>query len=214
MDKTRIAFIDLDGVLVDNTAREVDAIHRTVEHFNISNFTDNQKIMAGSFLRSRYPQVWNEIFFSKEALYSPELIAQDEVQDGAREALDVLTQHGFSVIFLTSRPDTKSCREATEKWLAMHGFQLDVPCSGIPGHDALIMKPQSLIDARVTTRAYKASTIEMFANTYQADSVLIIDDDERNAETIMQLANKHKWTLQGFVSLQEAVEALQDEEEC
>ena len=174
----RIAFIDLDGILIDNTEREAQAILAARNCFNLPD-----GVPSISFPSIRFPQAWNDVFYSDLALYNPEFIKLDTLQEDAVASLDALTKQGYFTFFLTSRPDTPELRKATETWLQDHGFQLGIPL-GIPGHDALIMKPLAVSENRIFTKVWKALTVQMFTAVYEADEVVVIDDDVRNLEEI------------------------------
>jgi hypothetical protein len=204
MEQIKLCFIDLDGVLVDNSERETEATFAARKCFN---FPDEDMRLALPAIR--FPEAWKAIFYSKLALYNPAFIELDTLQEGAIEALDALTQRGYFTFFLTSRPDTPELRKATEEWLQKQGFQLDIPCS-IPGHDCLIMKPPAISKGRVFTNVWKASVIQMFAAIYEADSIIVIDDDTRNIDEM----SNHKMPCKCgyFASLKATLEHLENED--
>jgi hypothetical protein len=91
---TRLAIVDLDGVVADNDARFARARANG----------DGRKGAEG-------PVDWSIAF-------DPDLVSLDGLIMGADQAVKSLEQR-CTIIYLTSRPE--SIREATQTWLALMG---------------------------------------------------------------------------------------------
>lgn len=106
--------------------------------------------------------------------FNPDLVALDTLIDGCPDCLRKLEDNGYTVIFLTSRPEPM--RTATERWLLQHGL-LD--------HRRLIMKPAS--KQFVKTKTWKAETVQQLIGELQPESVIFIDDEAANIATVTEL---------------------------
>jgi hypothetical protein len=98
---TRIAIIDIDGVIANSDARFALARQGG----------DGQKGAAGSVN-------WSVAF-------EPANVVLDTLIQGADQAVQRLERLGYAIIFLTSRPE--SMRQATEAWLTqreMDGYEV------------------------------------------------------------------------------------------
>lgn len=96
---TKLAIIDLDGVVVNNAVRAHKAREAACKHVdNVSEF--------------------NDVFWA--TMFDPALVELDEPVFGSVEMLILLEEAGFAVLYLTSRPLTM--RDATLLWLAKYGL--------------------------------------------------------------------------------------------
>jgi len=108
--------------------------------------------------------------------FNPDLVALDVPIDGAEVAMKRLEQRGYTIVFLTSRPE--SMRDATQAWLDVHGLDY---------HD-LVMKPRSA--QFIKTVRWKAAEVRRMvalAGRSAADSVLFIDDEELHRDAARAL---------------------------
>src|SRR5579871_5847571 len=96
---SKLALIDLDGVVFDATARFARA-----EEIRVIHLTE----LGDKEANDRY---W------REAL-NPAYTHLDTLIEGADEHLASLRREGFRIIYLSSRPE--SMRDATLKWLLEH----------------------------------------------------------------------------------------------
>jgi len=96
---SKLALIDLDGVVIDATARFARA-----EEIRVIHLTE----LGDKEANDRY---W------REAL-NPAYTHMDTLIEGADEHLASLRREGFRIIYLSSRPE--SMRDATLKWLLEH----------------------------------------------------------------------------------------------
>lgn len=93
-DLTKIAIIDLDGVIADTTVR-----------FSVADGTGFPKRGDGA------DKYWAVAF-------DPQLVRQDEVIEGAKAALEMLRSEGWHIVILTSRP--VNLYPDTLDWLNQH----------------------------------------------------------------------------------------------
>lgn len=106
--------------------------------------------------------------------FNPDLVELDTLIDGCPACLSNLESNGYTVIFLTSRPEPM--REATEQWLTLHGL-LD--------HRRLIMKPLS--KQFVKTKTWKAEVVQELIEEMEPENVIFIDDEAANIATVTEL---------------------------
>lgn len=178
---SKLAIIDLDGVVCDSSARFAKAeeakerYRRDMEN----NFIVNKQGEADAY--------WKMAF-------TPDLVQLDTLMDGVSDALSQLSRAGYRFCFLTSRPETM--REATVTWFQRH-YLFDYADNG-----RLIMKPLS--QQYVKTPVWKAGTIEVLARLLQPDDLLVVDD-EHAAQLTADLAHLDVMKLTCVASLQEAV---------
>lgn len=109
-----------------------------------------------------------------QVAFNPDLVALDTLIDGCPACLSNLEDNGYTVIFLTSRPEPM--RVATEQWLALHGLL---------GNRRLIMKPSS--KQFVKTKVWKAETAQQLIEEMEPKSVIFIDDEQANIEAVVEL---------------------------
>jgi hypothetical protein len=190
----KLAFVDLDGVVADNTKRFEKAESRKEWHRanlyealkpELDNPTNQAQVRKGldDFLENLF---WQRVFDS-------ELVNLDTLIDGVHEALDQLQRDGYSVMLLTSRPE--SMRQATESWLANKALMM----RSLYAFE-LIMKAPAFQYTK--TPVWKAGMVQTLAMLYGAGGVLFIDDEQANIDEIL----KHMDTVTCFKSLAEAVE--------
>ncbi|GAC1468033.1 MAG: hypothetical protein PVS3B3_30770 [Ktedonobacteraceae bacterium] len=141
---SKIAIVDLDGVVANSDARFAQA-------------TTDGKVNWNMALNGEYVHL-------------------DTLIEGAPEALIELEKQGFVVVFLTSRPD--HMRAATLDWLKSHDIVLR----------RLEMKPAS--EQYTKTKVWKARRVDELAREYQAERVLVVEDEPVNVIEIRQ-ANPH-----------------------
>jgi hypothetical protein len=93
----KIAFVDIDGIIADNTRRVLDCT---------TGYDKNGKAQLD----------WDEFF-------KAERVEQDTLIAAAPERLEILAGKGYEIILLTGRPAfAPHCLESvTASWLARHG---------------------------------------------------------------------------------------------
>ncbi len=151
----KLAFIDLDGVIADSTAR----------------FDHAEFVATMRYTKSTQSKLWTDLYW--RTVFHPDHLVLDTVIDGVRDALTQLEEDYDSVIFLTSRPE--SMRAATVAWLEQH---LEVHTREL----LLIMKPSAF--QYVKTVTWKAGTIHQLAAYYSATDVLVVDDEQANLDEV------------------------------
>lgn len=119
--------------------------------------------------------------------FNPDLVTLDTLIDGCPGCLKRLEADGYTVIFLTSRPEPM--RVATEQWLSLHGL--------LDGR-RLIMKPLS--KQYTKTKVWKAEVVQELIEEMEPESVIFIDDERANIETLIELLPE----VRCFLTLAEA----------
>ncbi len=188
---TKLAIIDLDGVVADNTKRFEKA-----EEAKAAFMKDAEARFEVIFTHGDSRKKATELYW--QTAFNPDLVALDTLTEGVNEALLDIQEQGYRVIFLTSRPE--SMRDATEQWL----FEQTVYDSD----DELIMKP--LAAQYVKTVVWKALTIQMLVPLYGADEVLIVDDEGAN---LAELQKHDVSNMRLYSSLAEAVKPVEKTED-
>ncbi len=191
---TRIAIIDIDGVVADATTRFAKA-----EEVKQRYIEELQQELGVTDERGATDTYWQTVF-------SPEHVPLDTLIDGAIEALDTLQfTHGYHILFLTSRPE--AMRDATAEWLYYHkaNFYRKV----LSDERRLIMKAPAF--QYVKTVVWKAGMVQTLAALYGASDVLIVEDEQVNINEHLKYVSSEVQTRQIYTSLKEAVEAMQEE---
>lgn len=116
--------------------------------------------------------------------------------DGTCGYIKQIEQRGYTVVFLTSRPETM--QEATVAWLNLYNL----------GAYPLVMKPA---DKQFTkTVVWKAEEVQRLVHEYNADIVLFVDDETANH---VELSSKYASSFELLYlasSLEQAVILIQD----
>ncbi|SRR5579875_1013187 len=179
---TRLCIVDIDGVVADSTARFAKA--------------EEAKQKAIKLLESD-PATWSiakskatDLFW--RTAFTPELVTLDTLIEGTLEAVRNLWSDGWDVFFLTSRPE--SMRNATIEWFRVNRF----PSFLVDG-EKLYMKAPAFQYTK--TIVWKAGMIETIAANYEAEEVLVIDDEQVNIDEIMKYAEKAPYTIRCYKSL-------------
>lgn len=165
----KLAIIDLDGVVADNTARFAKA-----EEAKQAFITQKTAEKIERFHRTEIG--WSSETVEKQAAnlywqtaFTPELVSLDTLIDGVNEALlELQYTHGHKLILLTSRPE--SMREATMEWLYQH---IDISLLF-----KLFMKAPAFQYTKTTV--WKAGMVQTLEALYGATDLLIIDDEQAN----------------------------------
>lgn len=147
----KLAILDLDGVVIDASARFARA-----DEVKATYLRGDDVPYSGSGSTDVY---WR-------AALDPDFVHLDTLIDGAREAIARLEQEEpacWQILYLTSRPE--AMREATEAWLEAQ--QINGP--------KLIMKAPAF--QYVKTPVWKAGMVETLVRFYRADEILYVDDE-------------------------------------
>jgi hypothetical protein len=168
----KIAIIDLDGVVAN-------AQHR----FKAA---DESGFLPKGDTANAYWEI---------ALNPIEMLNDETIPDAGKDLIQI-EQLGYSIIFLSSRPQL--ARSETELWLTMHSL--------IAERD-LILKPNALKWMKTTT--WKAGHANLIAKAlWQAGSeLLIVDDEEANLDAMQDAAAwQRNCRIFQASSLREAIE--------
>lgn len=150
----RFAFVDLDGVIADSTAR-----------FEHAKAITDARYPNGSLADRDYCDLyWQTVF-------DPQYVPLDVLIEGAADHLMILSAL-HTIVYLTSRPE--AMRFATKQWLDEHNvlhFATNV-----------LMKPEAAKYTKTFT--WKASIIQVWASAFGATEVLVFEDEEINLNEI------------------------------
>lgn len=177
----KLAIIDLDGVLADNTARFAKA----EEARNAFYDANRQPGASAAVLDRLIPALErgaNDVYWC--TAFTPDLVALDTLIDGVLVDLDSLLSARYRIILLTSRPE--SMRQSTEQWLT--GVGIEVSAFGEDFGYPLIMKPAS--QQYVKTVTWKLGVVGLLVRLFGVDELLFVDDEveHRNAVTSLDLS--------------------------
>lgn len=171
-----IAYIDLDGIVIDASRREMYA----------NDIVDNETSEIKHYLGNQtLEKVKKEIFFHRSVFLNEDELYMDTYIPGTIEHLEALEHEGYSIIFLTSRPEYM--RKDTIDWLEEHGIRMD--------HRQLVCKPPAAQFVKTTT--WKASMIDSLTMLFHGRQVIVIDDSQENLDEVV----KHLDTSRFFVSV-------------
>lgn len=171
----KLAIIDLDGVIADNTARFAKA-----EEAKRNAMPD--KLEDALTLSVAQEKELTNLYW--QTAFTPELVSLDTLIEGVREAINELEDNGYNIYFLTSRPE--HMREATLDWLHRHKVYIKKPGAW----DKLIMKAPAFQYTKTTV--WKAGMVQTLASWYGASEVLVIDDEEANRVEIAKYERNYE----------------------
>jgi hypothetical protein len=162
---SKMAICDFDGVIAD-----------IAEHTKIA------QERAKAFVLQQAPGLDGEaerkalsrFFYSERGFFDNKLVEYDQLMSGCNKALAHLSQEYDKVVVVTSRPP--SMREATLQWFSRW-------CPGCENIEFIFKDSEESV---VKTATWKARIVAHFAEQY--DTLLFIDDDERNRKTVEAIA--------------------------
>lgn len=162
---SKIAIADFDGVIAD-----------VREHTKIA------QERARAFVREQTPGAEGEaerkalsrFFYSEQGFFDNTLVECDQVVTGCHTALASLLREYDKVVVVTSRPP--SMREATLQWFSQW----------YPGNENVEFIFKDVNESVLRTAAWKARAVAHFAQQYE--TLLFIDDDERNRKAVEAIA--------------------------
>jgi hypothetical protein len=163
-DRAKAAVFDLDLTLLDNSQRFRDAIR--------AGLVDKKGKPKVKGMMSK-KQAWNK---RNKFIYSKKEMAKDVVIPGATQLVSDLKNDGYTIIYLTARPN--KYHEQTIQQLESKGFPLFRDRDG----EALVFsKPPD----RTQTPAFKANKVRELLGKYKVE--MVFDDDKKNLEEIAKL---------------------------
>lgn len=172
---SKVAFIDLDGVVADSTKR-----------FVLATVAKLEAQQSGVGEREAVDIYW------RTAL-NGEHVPHDELIEGCLVSLTILAQQGYCIVYLTSRPE--HMRRATETWLNKHNLFIS----------SVLMLDMKPADKQFTkTVAWKIDRLHELATNMQADEVLFVDDEPPMRVALMDRANDVPYSIKVCSSLVEA----------
>jgi hypothetical protein len=158
------AVFDLDMTIFDNTQRFKDARR--------AGLIDKEgKAVAKGMMSTG--QAWRK---RNNFLYSKKNLRKDTVIAGAKELVNELVGEGYTIVYLTGRPETH--RDKTVEQLEYFGFPL---FRDNKGETLLIMKEK--MNAKVS--AYKGNALRELSGNYKVE--MFFDDDDKALEEAIKL---------------------------
>ena len=173
---SKLAVVDIDGVISNSDER----------------FARAERLASQAFDKERQYKQWTDLYWGH--VFDPQVVSLDTLIDGASEGLDELEQDGYEIILLTSRPE--HMRERTVEWCYEH--EVESPSW------RFIFKPKAF--QYVKTVIWKAGTIQQLAAMFEANEVIVVDDEQANIDELQK--HTHPFKLKCYKSL-----ALEDEDE-
>lgn len=122
--------------------------------------------------------------------FNPSLLVHDELIEGVKEAIQHLYDQGYTIVYLTSRPE--HMKQMSVAFLNHHGI----------GGPEYFDKAEA--DKYIKTTAWKARVVQELTRRNQYERFLFVDDDEKNRLAVMELAMGN---VDCFASLVEALSA-------
>lgn len=160
-----IAICDFDGVIADN------AEHTKIAQERARAFVFQQ---ASGLDNEAERKALSRFFYSEQGFFDNKLVEYDQLIIGCSEALVRLLEKYDRVVILTSRP--LSMREATLQWFSQR----------CPGHENIAFIFKDSDESTMKTAAWKAHIVTSFAEQHQ--TILFIDDDEKNRKAVATIA--------------------------
>jgi hypothetical protein len=188
----KIAFIDLDKVVIENTVR-----FQRARQAQLSYQEKLETEFSGELGRGAHTSIRKGMEHWLEQLYwhtafLPELLDYDTLVPGADTSIDRIEAQGYALVFLSSRPE--SLRMATSTWLRKYHI--------LSLSRSLLMKPDPFQYTK--TSIWKVGTIHQFASMHRADFVLVIDDDSATLSLLKSYTDV-PWTIIAVNSLRAAI---------
>ena len=163
-DRPKAVVFDLDMTLFDNSQRFTDARR--------AGLVDKE----GKAIVKRLTSKEKAMKKRNKFLYSQKELSKDVVIPGATQLVSDLKNDGYTVIYLTARPD--KYQEQTIKQLESKGFPLFRDMDGNP---LVFSKPAS----RTQVPAFKGNKVRELLGNYKIE--MVFDDSKNNLEEIAKL---------------------------
>ncbi|QBD80442.1 hypothetical protein EPA93_32500 [Ktedonosporobacter rubrisoli] len=161
-----IAIVDFDGVIVDMTLHAQRA-KELAQAFALAQDAD--------VASEQHRKAMRDFFYSERGFFNAGLFALDRLMDGCIVELTRLVQEYAKVVVVTSRPTFT--RDVTLAWFYHH----------CPGFETIEFFFKDSSESELKTARWKAQIVTGFARNYE--TILFIDDDERNRQAIAALAS-------------------------
>jgi hypothetical protein len=215
----KLAFIDLDRIVIDCTLRfdraaaarkkfladaykaptiTIDGVPQKIEK------TYDDKLPAWLYKKAD-EEYWKVAF-------TPDLTDLDTPIPGAAEAIDQIEEKNYRAVYLTSRPE--SLRPATEAWLEKHQLRVASKVFRTALGDSflreLVLKAPGF--QFVKTVIWKVGMVQQISKLFEASNVLVVDDEQPIRDAIIEAQIKNvdvmRYGLLVADSLPEAVKKL------
>lgn len=162
---SNIAICDFDGVIADTTE------HTKIAQERARAFVFQQ---APGLDEKAERKALSRFFYSEQGFFDTRLVEHDQLIRGCHQALARLAQEYDTIVVVTSRPP--SMREATLQWFSRW----------CPGYEYIEFIFKETEERFLKTATWKADVIGQWVQQY--DTLLFIDDDERNRKAVEALA--------------------------
>jgi hypothetical protein len=165
---TKLAIVDLDGVIIDNTKRmEVAETKREFYRQHLGDCLPDALAspINHASVQKGFDDLLENLYW--QTAFNPGLVKLDTLMEGAVEAL-VALEWQYRVIYLTSRPE--SLRNATNTWLYQHQVY-----STVNSADRLMVMKDSAFKYTKTV-VWKVGIVQTLHRLYGADAIMVIDD--------------------------------------
>jgi len=174
----KLALIGLDRIIADGTLR----------------FARADQTASARYDEQTQNREWSDLYW--QTAFTPDLVQLDTLIDGAQDALDRLSQQGYTIIILTSRPETM--RAATLEWLKQHS----VPFA------YLSMKPPA--HKYTKSRVWLAGKVCELGTMFGAEEVMYVESDEQVRLEVLRYSYPFQFSLHLNLSMQEDEEEEDD----
>ncbi len=149
----KLAIIDIDGVVASATKRfERAGVERSLYH------------LAGADRPERVQREATDVYW--RAALDPAFVHLDTLIDGANDHLNRLIDDGYTIVFLTSRPQAMA--GATSEWFALHVF--------LKASTEILFKASGF--QYVKTPVWKVGMAQTLIAWYGATDTIFVDDEQ------------------------------------
>ncbi len=170
---TKLALIDLDGVVIDATARFRRSEQAKEDFLNNRSYDDRiNALFSGADPEKQAVEVYWRVALD------PAACTLDTLVPGAQEAIVNLRREGFRIVYLTSRPT--AMEDATLLQLLNAGLHDD--------QTLLVMKSSAF--QYVKTIVWKAGMADTLVRTLNAEVLLVVDDEQPHLDHIRRVVEK------------------------
>jgi uncharacterized HAD superfamily protein len=182
----KVALVDIDGPVADNSARENFA--RIV--------VQSAMKQVASFLDEKESEdLRKKIFYHEAAFYRPDKVLEDKLVHGAQVDLFKLHEAGYEIRYLTSRPD--HLFTVTGAWLKKQQLPVaEVLCKHMGAFRF------------IRSDLWKEGVVEILIRSLNISHLIFVDDEEKNRTAVIRMAEQTGCRVQVSETVQEAVRSL------
>lgn len=201
----KLAVIDLDGVVADNTKRfEAAATKREFYRQHLGDAMPDALTnpINHAYVQKAFDDLLETLYW--QVAFNPDLVKLDTLIDGVKEVLDAIRYaYDYELVFLTSRPDNMARKTVHWLWEQNILFYID-------SKEALIMKPSASHFTKTLT--WKVGKVQELCQFCSVDELLFIDDEEKHREAVMDAFLETTIEVIVASSLADALEKLKEDE--